>query len=145
MLFIVSSASLLDGTPRISRFKLPGNSSNVSGTRPALPLLQRWHWNIDQFPFPRRPLGGGLGPANPRPIVVVGEFLPLGWLGLQPSFDATIGRILDATRSTGPYGPASARAARLSTLCLATSGVSARILPPSILAAELLGWSAVTR
>lgn len=94
-----------------------------------MPHLRSWLRNINRIPFRRGQLRHVLGSADPRPIVVAGETLPFGRLGFQPSFAATTGRILIATRSTGTYAPASARAARLPTLLFRDAGYRCESYP----------------
>ena len=81
-----------------------GNGQNVN-----------WCRNFNLLPFRFLLLGGTLGPTNPRLMNIVEEPWPLRRMGFSPIYATTISMIIIRTRSTGPHGPTSTRARRLST------------------------------
>lgn len=67
------------------------------------------------FPFDMLELRHTLGPTDPWLTNSAEETWPLRRLGFSPNYAPTSARIFIPARSTGPHGPTSAQAGRLST------------------------------
>jgi hypothetical protein len=105
----VLTITVLHGPIRLDGTTVP---LNIPRSVRALRLQIHGTGILTCFPFAALGLRCSLGPTNPRLTNIAEETWPLRRLGFSPNYASTIARILNATRSTGTYDPASTHAVR---------------------------------